>query len=146
MKLKILTVGVLILALLINFISIPVDNITYRYSERDYSRPVVKSATVAKPAKIASRSSTSRVLTMTATAYHETGPVKLKGWYAGPGRVAVDPRVIPLGTRLWIENYGPAVAGDTGRLIKNMRLDVWFADEETCDIWGRKQVKVWVYK
>ena len=42
------------------------------------------------------------------------------------GIVAVDPKVIPLGTRLYVSGYGYAVAGDTGGLIKGMRIDCFF--------------------
>lgn len=98
------------------------------------------------PQKVASRSSTPRVLTMTATAYHETGPVKLKGWYAGPGRVSVDPRVIPLGTKLYIEGYGPAIAVDTGSKVKGLHVDIWLPTHKQCVDWGNPKVKVWVYK
>jgi uncharacterized protein YabE (DUF348 family)/3D (Asp-Asp-Asp) domain-containing protein len=49
---------------------------------------------------------------------------------AGWGLVAVDPRVIPLGSRLYLEGYGYAVAGDTGGVIKGDKIDVcfWGAD------------------
>ncbi|MFA5881333.1 MAG: 3D domain-containing protein [Eubacteriales bacterium] len=79
---------------------------------------------------------------MVATAYVDTGETKSR-IHAGVGSVAVDRKVIPHGTLLYIENYGLAVATDTGRLIKGYRLDVWFPDEETANQWGRKTVKVW---
>lgn len=79
---------------------------------------------------------------MVATAYVDTGETKSR-IHAGVGSVAVDRKVIPHGTLLYIENYGLAVATDTGRLIKGHRLDVWFPDEETANQWGRKTVKVW---
>lgn len=62
--------------------------------------------------------------TFRATCYELTGRTA-SGLPAGPGRIAVDPRVIPLGTRLFVEGYGPAVAADTGGAIKGRRIDVW---------------------
>lgn len=79
---------------------------------------------------------------MVATAYSDTGETKSR-IYAGVGCVAVDRRIVPHGTLLYIEGYGLALATDTGRLIKGRRLDVWFADEKTARNWGRKTVKVW---
>ena len=60
------------------------------------------------------------------------------------GVVAVDPGVIPLGTRLYVEGYGYATAGDTGRAIKGDRIDVFFESERDCDRWGRRYTKVYV--
>ena len=79
---------------------------------------------------------------MVATAYSDRGETKSR-IHAGVGCVAVDRRIIPHGTLLYIEGYGLALATDTGRLIKGRRLDVWFADEKTARNWGRKTVKVW---
>ena len=87
-----------------------------------------------------------KVYTMISTAYSLNKNNTVSGLRPGPGRVAVDPSVIPLGTRLWIENYGAAVAADTGTAIKNMRVDVWFKSERTCKIWGVRTVEVKVYE
>ncbi|WP_100486035.1 peptidoglycan-binding protein [Sporolactobacillus pectinivorans] len=56
--------------------------------------------------------------------------------------VAVDPSVIPLGTKLYVEGYGYAVAGDTGGAIKGRKIDVFFNDNGTALQWGRRTVKV----
>lgn len=60
-----------------------------------------------------------------------------------PKVVAVDPNVIPLGTRVWVEGYGEAIAGDTGGAIKGNRIDVLVKSEAyAASHWGRKNVKV----
>lgn len=56
--------------------------------------------------------------------------------------IAVDPSVIPLGSRVWVEGYGEAVAGDTGGAIKGNRIDVLFPSESEAGSWGRKSVNV----
>ncbi|MBD7946360.1 MULTISPECIES: 3D domain-containing protein [Psychrobacillus] len=56
--------------------------------------------------------------------------------------IAVDPRIIPLGTRVWVEGYGEAIAGDTGGAIKGNKIDVFMPSYENAMQWGRKQVKL----
>lgn len=56
--------------------------------------------------------------------------------------VAVDPNVIPLGTKLYIDGYGYAVAADTGGAIKGQRIDLFFKDNSDALKWGRRTVKV----
>ncbi|MFD3448299.1 ubiquitin-like domain-containing protein [Microbacteriaceae bacterium 4G12] len=60
--------------------------------------------------------------------------------------IAVDPRIIPLGTKVWVEGYGYAIAGDTGGAIKGYRIDVLVPTESQADAWGRKRVKIKVLK
>ena len=57
--------------------------------------------------------------------------------------VAVDPRVTPLGTELWIEGEGRRVALDTGGNIKGRRIDVWKPSVSQCRQFGRKSLRVW---
>lgn len=59
-----------------------------------------------------------------------------------PMAVAVDPSVIPLGTRLYVEGYGEAYAVDTGSAIQGNIIDVHFSTAGQCEAWGRRQVKV----
>lgn len=66
------------------------------------------------------------------------------GLRAGYGVVAVDPRVIPLGSRLYIEGYGYAVAGDTGSRIKGLRVDLGFDTQREAIRFGRRPVRVYV--
>lgn len=56
--------------------------------------------------------------------------------------VAVDPSVIPLGSRVWVEGYGEAIAGDTGGSINGNRIDVHVPDESAAYSFGRRTVKV----
>src|SRR4051812_47842925 len=56
--------------------------------------------------------------------------------------IAVDPKVIPLGTKVWVEGYGEAIAGDTGGAIKGKKIDVLFPTVKQALQWGRKNVKV----
>jgi 3D (Asp-Asp-Asp) domain-containing protein len=58
--------------------------------------------------------------------------------------VAVDPDIIPLGSRLWIPGYGHAVADDIGGWIKGHRIDIRCQDDESMDDWGRRNVRVYV--
>lgn len=75
-----------------------------------------------------------RVLSMVATAYNGSyamnGPWGgIAAWTGQPlhqGDVAVDPSVIPLGTKLFVQGYGPAVADDTGSAIWGDRIDLFF--------------------
>lgn len=56
--------------------------------------------------------------------------------------IAVDPDVIKLGTKVHVEGYGYAVAGDTGGSIKGNKIDVFFSTKAEAYKWGRKDVKI----
>ncbi len=60
------------------------------------------------------------------------------------GIVAVDPRVIPLGTRLYVEGYGVALAADTGGSIKGMKIDLFYENLNDALRFGRRNLKVYV--
>ena len=83
-----------------------------------------------------------------ATAY--TPDPKENGGYSGTamgtklvrGVVAVDPKVIPLGSVLWVEGYGVCRAEDTGGAIKGKRLDLLFETKKEAYNWGRRKVRV----
>ncbi|SMB86859.1 3D (Asp-Asp-Asp) domain-containing protein [Desulfonispora thiosulfatigenes DSM 11270] len=95
---------------------------------------------------VASRSNLTakQVLTMRSTAYTHTGNRTATGTYPGVGTIAVDPRVIPLGTRVFVEGYGNAVARDTGGAIKGNIIDVFLNSKGECNKWGRRTVKVYI--
>ncbi|MDI6689076.1 MAG: 3D domain-containing protein [Actinomycetota bacterium] len=96
-----------------------------------------------------SRGIEARSLRMLATAYC---PCKIctgsgngrtaTGMLAGYGVVAVDPRVIPLGTKLYISGYGEAIAGDVGRSIKGYRIDLCFNTHAEAARFGKRWVTV----
>jgi len=81
-------------------------------------------------------------MTFTATAYTWTGYRTATGTWPSRGTIAVDPRVIPLGTELYIEGYGPAVAADTGGAIQGQKLDLYMDTEHECLQWGRRKVQI----
>lgn len=87
-------------------------------------------------------------LTMTATAYTSNDPGvgtrTAMGWRLRKGIVAVDPRRIPMGTRLYIKGYGYGVAADTGGAIKGNKIDLAFHTTRSAFQFGRRKVEVYV--
>lgn len=81
---------------------------------------------------------------MNSTAYSASNSKTSTGTRAVRGVVAVDPKVIPLGTKLYIEGYGYAIAGDTGKSIKGNKIDVCMSTKKECKKWGNKKVKVYI--
>lgn len=64
------------------------------------------------------------------------------GLKAGYGVAAVDPRVIPLGTRIYVEGYGYAIACDLGGAIRGRKIDLCFDTHDEAQVYGRRMVKV----
>lgn len=56
--------------------------------------------------------------------------------------IAVDPNVIPLGSKVWVEGYGTAIAGDTGGAIKGRKIDLLMPTKDDCFDFGRRTVKI----
>ncbi|HNW91483.1 MAG TPA: 3D domain-containing protein [bacterium] len=90
-----------------------------------------------------------RIISMEATAYApdviscgKSDGITATGVRAGYGIVAVDRRVIPLGTRLYVEGYGPALAADVGGAIRGNRIDLCFNTHAEAVRYGRRRVKV----
>jgi 3D (Asp-Asp-Asp) domain-containing protein len=82
-----------------------------------------------------------RTLTVTSTGYSLPGRTAT-GLPVGPGIVAVDPSMIPLGTRMSIPGYGEGVAADTGGAVQGMTIDLWFPTLADALAWGRRTVTI----
>lgn len=85
-----------------------------------------------------------KALTMTATAYTHTGNRTATGTWPSVGTVAVDPKVIPLHSRLYVDGYGYATAKDVGSSIKGNKIDLFFETKAEALKWGRRQVQVYL--
>jgi len=64
----------------------------------------------------------------------------------GYSTIAVDPRVIPLGTKLWVDGYGYAIAEDVGGAIKGNHIDLYFDSSSEMWDWGSRSVNVYILK
>jgi len=84
-------------------------------------------------------------LKVDAVAYHLTGKTAL-GIATQRGVVAVDPRLIPLGTQLHVPGYGRGIAADVGTAIKGKIIDLWFPTDAAARQWGRKTVTITVFR
>jgi 3D (Asp-Asp-Asp) domain-containing protein/peptidoglycan hydrolase CwlO-like protein len=80
-------------------------------------------------------------MTVTATGYSIHGHTAT-GAPTGWGVVAVDPSLIPLGTRMDIPGYGSGVAADTGSAIQGATIDLWFPTLAQARAWGRRTVTI----
>ena len=84
-------------------------------------------------------------LQVDAVAYHLPGSTA-SGVPVRKGVVAVDPKLIPRGTRLYIPGYGPGLAADVGTAIKGRIIDLWFPSTAQARGWGRRSVTITVYR
>ena len=84
-------------------------------------------------------------LKVDAVAYYLPGRTAL-GVPVRKGVVAVDPRLIPLGTRLHVPGYGPGLAADVGIAIKGRIIDLWMPNTAAARKWGRRTVTITVYR
>lgn len=78
-----------------------------------------------------------------ATAY-TGGGTTATGTRARVGEIAVDPRVIPLGTSVYVEGFGVLRAEDTGGAIKGHIIDIYMSSGSACRSWGRRNVTVYL--
>jgi 3D (Asp-Asp-Asp) domain-containing protein len=95
----------------------------------------------AVPAAAIPISEGAHTLTVTATGYSLPGRTST-GLPVGLGVVAVDPSVIPLGTRMTIPGYGEGVAADTGSGVQGYTIDLWFPTLADALAWGRRTVTI----
>jgi 3D (Asp-Asp-Asp) domain-containing protein len=84
-----------------------------------------------------------RQLVVSATCYDMPGRTAT-GMPVGHGVVAVDPSVIPLGTRIFVPGYGNGVAADVGGGIRGATIDLWMTPSQ-CTAWGRRAVTITIY-
>lgn len=75
---------------------------------------------------------------------YDLGGTTATGAPVGPETVAVDPSVIPLGSRILVEGAGQRIAEDTGGLIRGNRLDIWAPSYAACADWGVQPRQVWL--
>lgn len=104
--------------------------------------PLTTVAAVSSPTAPASSAALGgRAITVSATGYSLPGNTA-SGLPVGWGVVAVDPSVIPLGTKLTIPGYGAAVAADTGSAVRGNDIDLWFPTLAQARAWGRRTVTI----
>jgi 3D (Asp-Asp-Asp) domain-containing protein len=84
-------------------------------------------------------------LKVDAVAYSLPGSTAL-GVPVRKGVVAVDPKLIPLGTKIHVPGYGPGLAADVGTAIKGRIIDLWFPSTAKARAWGRRTVTITIYR
>jgi 3D (Asp-Asp-Asp) domain-containing protein len=102
---------------------------------------VVQAQSAATSAIASSPVTAGATLTVSATGYSLPGRTAT-GLPVGLGIVAVDPSVIPLGTRMTIPGYGEGVAADTGSAVQGYTIDLWFPTLADALAWGRRTVTI----
>ena len=105
--------------------------------------PVGSTEPASDPEAAPARAGT-RTLVVDAVAYHLPGRTA-SGLPVGVGVIAVDPTVIPLGTRVFVPGYGRAVAADMGAAIKGDIIDLWMPSTAAARAWGRRTVTITIY-
>lgn len=110
--------------------------------DQDASAATARPIVPAEP--VATDPAGERTLVVDAVAYHLPGRTA-SGLPVGVGVIAVDPAVIPLGTRVFVPGYGPAVAADVGSAIRGNIIDLWMPSTRDALAWGRRTVTITVY-
>ncbi|MCL6473155.1 MAG: ubiquitin-like domain-containing protein [Firmicutes bacterium] len=127
-----------------SIISPPVNEVVAVGTKRKIARLISAPSGVSRGG---GRAPAGKELVMYATAYAPNygpgvGSTCANGMRAQKGVVAVDPQVIPLGTRVYVEGYGYAIAADTGGAIKGNRIDLCYNTPAECFKFGRRTVRV----
>jgi 3D (Asp-Asp-Asp) domain-containing protein len=105
----------------------------------------VAALAVGGPAFGRSSGQSAYTLKVDAVAYSLSGGTAL-GIPTQRGVVAVDPKLIPLGTKMRVPGYGKGIAADVGTAIKGRIIDLWFPTLKAARQWGRKTVTITVYR
>jgi 3D (Asp-Asp-Asp) domain-containing protein len=105
------------------------------------SAPAAPATTLISAPVSAPASGGGRTITVQSTGYSLPGRTA-SGIPVGWGVVAVDPSVIPLGTRMTIPGYGEGVAADTGSAVQGAIIDLWFPTTAQALQWGRRTVTI----
>lgn len=113
-------------------------------NEVSYPHFVEVERIVRVPVLIEPSQSVQREFYAVATAYTHTGDLTFMELPTDVGLIAVDPNVIPLGSLVWVEGYGYAIAADTGNrdYIGGLRIDVFKNTEAEAVEWGVRKVRV----
>ncbi len=80
-----------------------------------------------------------KIIIVQATAYTYMGSKTITGTEPKNGTIAVDPNVIPLGSKIYVPGYGWGIAEDTGKSIKGYIIDVYMDSRKSAIEWGRKK-------
>ena len=116
----------------------------------DTVQPVEEIVKIGTNEKLAEKEDTqlasAGTLTVQATGYTHTGNKTATGTYPRRGTIAVDPDVIPLGTKLYIPGYGYGVAEDTGGAVQGHIIDLFFETRSEAIQWGRRTVTIKILK
>lgn len=124
-------------------------NLTPAPVQQEEAPPAQQAETIKEPSQVVgvSRgSATSRTITVEATAYLWTGNKTATGTWPRRGTIAVDPKVIPLGTILYIPGYGYGKAEDTGGRIKGNTIDLFMGNRTEAINWGRRTIEIKIVK
>lgn len=103
-----------------------------------------------EPANVTVSAAGNNSLNVVATGYTPGDPgctgITYTGTKASRGTIAVDPKVIPFGTKLYIPGYGYGVAADTGGAIKGNKIDLCYETRAEALNWGIKNITVYVVR